>query len=82
MSQHELENNYDDDDDFSDEEAPVQAKPAPKGLGGLSGLTSLAHTNKQKQQEELSAQGEDCTIIFQLPSGEAKKHTVCYWELY
>ena len=80
MSKQEVDanNDYDDSDeddvDLDEVEAPLPTKP--KALSGISGLKVISHGNQQKQQEEQNAQGEDCTVIFQLPSGEAKKHTV------
>lgn len=67
------------EDDFEEE---VQAKPAPKGIGALGSFANLTKGNETKIQEEANLQGEDVTVIFKLPSGEAKKHIVLlFWQI-
>jgi hypothetical protein len=67
----------DSDSDY-DEEVPVEEKPKPKGISALSSITGLGHAVGKQQKDETEAHllGEEVTVVFQLPSGEAKKHQV------
>jgi hypothetical protein len=61
--------------DYEDNNSTVE-KEKPKGIGslGVGKLGSIGKVAKDQQEETLL--GADVTVVFQLPNGDKKNHTV------
>ena len=69
----------DSDSDYSDieDQNEVQEKEKPKGIGALTAVGKLGSVGKSaKDEQEEKLLGDDVVVVFQLPNGEAKKHTL------
>ncbi|KAL0485561.1 BRCA2 [Acrasis kona] len=67
----------DSDSDYDDYDQVEQEKPKPKGIASLSSISGLgSEGKKQKDAQEEKLLGDEITVVFKLPNGEAKKHQV------